>query len=1069
MSANSIPISKTKIIVPRRRSEILTRPRLLESMQSLLTNKLVLLSAPAGYGKTSLLIDLAQNVDMKVCWLALDTLDRNPQRFIAYLIASLVERFPDIGDVSKSLLSQLTSIEKDSEALLVALTNELYERVEDDYLIILDDYHLLDEGPVISSLLNRFLQLVDENCHVLISSRTLPDLDDVTLMVAREQVAGLSHAELAFIPREVQALYAQNQHQHLSDEMAREIVERTGGWITGMVLSNLSDLRVSGVDTFSYLGHQVLDQQPEHIRKFLLWTSLPEEFSTDFCEHVLAPLYASSGPQSWLPLMGWLLEKNLFVLPLGEDGRWLRYHPLFREFLQKRLKVEHPESIKLILEGMVKYYELANEWEKAYDTCKQLNNIEALTEVIEHSGTIMLQSALVTLEDWLNAIPPAIVSKRPGLISLLGTINALRGNFERSRQLLDKAVAIYRQAHNTVGITLALTRRANTLRLSGNYNESMHDVEEALRLVESDSAYQTDYAEALRLKGINYFYLGESLQAVQAFEHSLSIYSSLNETSRIPEILMDTGLAYRTIGDIESAKRAYLEALKIHKANDNRYRQAETLNNLGTLYRLIGEYELSSEAFENGLTCARQSHNKWAESALLAGLGDLYCEVEEYDAATKAFSQSEVLAEQSSGSFILNYLVFARGNMELLRGNLEGAEQILQLSKNKMLGNPSLYEHGLWNLLGGRLHLFRNNPKEAIVCFQDCKSSFIQGGRKFESTWSIIWLSAAYDRAGQHEKAKEEIKEILKSTIAPSHSLLVTLSQASPFLTYLKNESQFGPTLRTLIDKAKTLKEKLPTIRRVLRRHAQSIQIPDARLIVRAFGHPEVICRGRAVNMSDWRTQSVRDLFFYFLYKQEAVTREQVGEALWPEISDPQSLKKRFKNEIYRLRRAVGKDVIVFDDEFYRFNRTLDYEYDVEAFDTYLRSAKSTTDIDEKITWQQKAINLVRGPYLLDVDATWTSYEQARLADRYMIALEELARSYLSVNQLEKCISVCQSGIKLDQCNEVLYILSMRAYAILGDRAAIARIYQMCKSALQIELGLAPSSETDTVFMELTS
>jgi len=996
MSNRSIPISKTKIVVPHRRPEILTRPRLLERMKGLLNNKLVLLSAPAGYGKTSLLIDLAQNADMKVCWLALDTLDRNPQRFIAYLMASLVERFQDIGSISKSLLSQLKSIEKDSEALLVTLTNELYEQVDEDYLIILDDYHLLDEAPFISSLLNRFLQLVDENCHVVISSRTLPDLEDVTLMVAREQVAGLSHTELAFIPREVQALYAQNQHQHLSDEMAHEIIKRTGGWITGMVLSDLSDMRVSGVDTFSYLGHQVLDQQPEHIRKFLLWTSLPEEFSTEYCEHVLAPLYASSGPQSWLPLLGWILEKNLFVLPLGEDGRWLRYHPLFREYLQKRLREEYPEAIKSILEGMVKYYEQANEWEKAYDTCKQLRNIEALADVVEHSGIAMLQSALITLEDWLNTLPPSIVSKRPGLISLLGTINALRGNLERSRQLLDDAVAIYRQAHNTVGITLALTRRANTLRLSGNYNESMHDVEEALHLVETNSAHQTDYAEALRLKGINYFYLGESLQAVKAFEHSLSIYSSLNETSRIPEILMDTGLAYRTIGDIESAKRAYLEALKIHKVNDNRYRQAETLNNLGTLYRLIGEYELSSEAFENGLICARQSHNKWVECALLAGLGDLYCEVGEFDAATKAFSQAEVLAEQSSVSFILNYLVFARGNMELLRGNLEGTEQILKLSKHKMMNNPSLYEHGLWNLLGGRLHLFRNNLRAAIICFEDCKSSFVQGGRKFESMWSVIWLSATYDQAGQHEKARDEIQEILKSTKVPSHSLLVTLLQASPFLTYLKNESQLGPAIRTLIHKAQMQMEKLPNIRRVLRRRAQAIQIPDARLIVRAFGNPEVIFKGQAVNMSDWRTQSVRDLFFYFVHQQVAATREQIGEALWPEISDPQALKKRFKNEIYRLRRAVGKDAIVFEEEFYCFNRSLDYEYDVEAFEAHLKHAQASKGVNEKIEWYQKAMDLVRGPYLSDADETWIGYERARLLDMHMIALEELARLYLN-------------------------------------------------------------------------
>src|SRR5512134_3234083 len=237
MASKPIPISKTKIIVPYRRHELLSRPRLLESMQSLLDNKLLLLSAPAGYGKTSLLIDLAQNINMPVCWFSVDLMDRDPQRFLAYLIASLAEQFSRIGEASRPQLNRLKSIEQDAESLLVTLTNEIYEQIEEDFLLIVDDFHLLDDFPVISALVNRFLALVVENCHVLLSSRTLPNLDDVTLMVAREQVAGLNHVELAFVPREVQALYAQNYHQHLSDEAAHEFVEETGGWITGMVLS----------------------------------------------------------------------------------------------------------------------------------------------------------------------------------------------------------------------------------------------------------------------------------------------------------------------------------------------------------------------------------------------------------------------------------------------------------------------------------------------------------------------------------------------------------------------------------------------------------------------------------------------------------------------------------------------------------------------------------------------------------------------------------------------------------------------------------------------------------------
>jgi LuxR family maltose regulon positive regulatory protein len=983
MPSRSIPISKTKIIVPYRRPELLSRPRLLESMQPLLDNKLLLLSAPAGYGKTSLLIDLAHNVDMPVCWLSLDLLDRDPQRFLAYLIASLAEQFPHIGEASRPQLKRLKSIEQDAESLLVTLTNEIYDQIEDDFLLIIDDFHLLDDFPVISALVNRFLELVMENCHVLLSSRSLPNLDDVTLMVAREQVAGLSHAELAFNSREAQALYAQNHHQHLSEEAARELIDQTSGWITGMVLSNSPGMtRVSGVDTFSYLGQQVLDQQPEPVREFLMRTSLPEEFNSEFCEFVLGPFYAE--PQNWFNFMNLIFEKNLFILPLGDDGRWLRYHPLFREFLQTRLREERPHEVQPILERMVLAYEKAGEWENAYFTCKQLNVPGALAGVIERSGTAMLQTALVTLEGWINGLPPAMVRTRPGLISLRGPLLALKGNLDESNHLLGQAIAIYRKEHDNAGLALALIRHANTLRLLGEYHASINDIEEALRLAESDLSLQPLYAEALRLKGLNLHRLGQSRIAIQELQHALSLYIELKEAGSIPLLLGETAMVHATIGDVESAKTLYQEALKIWRSEKNLHSQAETLNNLAVLHHQLGEYEFASEAYEDGLACARNSHNQRAESLLLAGLGDLYSEIEDFEAALQAYEQAGVIAGGLSGFFISNYLVLARVNLALLQEDAQTASQLLSSFRKKLETNPSMYERGLWALLQGRNHLFKHEPKKAVSLLRESKECLIQGGREAESQWCMVWLMAAYEQAGQLENARAEFRELLALSNKPSHAVLITLHQASLYLKALQNDVQIGKSLGGLLDKSRRLSHRILSVRRTLRRHAQFIQMPAARLVMRSFGRAEVSVNGRIIAMSDWKTKSVRDLFFYFLFREDAVTKEQIGEALWRELTDPQALKSRFKDEIYRLRRAVGKNVIVFDEVYYRFNRTLDYEYDVEAFESYLTRARNATDITKRIECYQKAVDFVQGPYLNEVDASWVVEERQRLGQMYM-------------------------------------------------------------------------------------
>ena len=219
--------------------------------------------------------------------------------------------------------------------------------------------------------------------------------------------------------------------------------------------------------------------------------------------------------------------------------------------------------------------------------------------------------------------------------------------------------------------------------------------------------------------------------------------------------------------------------------------------------------------------------------------------------------------------------------------------------------------------------------------------------------------------------------------------------------------------------------------------------------------------------MSDWRTQSVRDLFLYFLNCQDAVTKEQVGAALWPEIPNVQMLKARFKNEIYRLRRAVGRDAIVFEDEYYRFNHQMDYEYDVEAFDSHIARAHKTANVNTRIEHLQKAVELVHGPYLADVDAEWAVPERERLWQVYGSALEELAYLYLDTSQLQSCLITCQLALKRDRFHEAIYQIEMRAHAVLGDRSAVARRYQACRVAME-DLGIPPSPETERIYRELT-
>ncbi|TFG49918.1 MAG: hypothetical protein E4H33_01265, partial [Anaerolineales bacterium] len=285
----SYSLLRTKIILPRRHKDLLSRHRLLNMLDDMLEYRLTLIAAPAGYGKTSLLVDLAARVEYPVCWLSIDPLDQDLLRFMQYFVAAIRQQFPEFGGPSSSLLSNLGAGDLDLQQVLRTIINDLYDHVEEHFALVLDDFHLIDSSPAINQFINRFVQEMDENCHLVILTRSLLSLPDLPLMVGRSQVKGLSFEELAFHPEEVKELYKIKYQQEISDQDAEKAAGESEGWITGLLLSaeslqdGISDhgraARAAGIDLYDYLARQVLDQQPPEMQDFLLRTSLLEEFN----------------------------------------------------------------------------------------------------------------------------------------------------------------------------------------------------------------------------------------------------------------------------------------------------------------------------------------------------------------------------------------------------------------------------------------------------------------------------------------------------------------------------------------------------------------------------------------------------------------------------------------------------------------------------------------------------------------------------------------------------------------------------------------------------------------------
>lgn len=1067
-----VPVSKTKIIPPRRRSELLARRRLLSSLFDALDNKLVLVSAPAGYGKTSLLIDAARESEFKCCWLSLDELDRDPQRFLAYLVASITERFPGVGGQTAAVMSRVDSFEDEMERLAVTLVNETYESIHEHFVLILDDFHILEGVQPIYDFLNRFIQLVDDNCHVVVSSRTLTTLEDLPLMVAHEQVSGLSFSDLAFRVDEIQALILQNNNTHISDEDAQKLIEETEGWITGLQFSGAGFFgkdrkpeSKTGVGLFEYLGQQVVDRQKPELRELLLRTSLMGEFDAALCEAVLSPFY--EGKQDWDAFIRAIVKNNLFALPVGADGGSLRYHHLFRDYLRQRMEKERASEVRLILEHLSRAYETMGEWEKAYAVIHQLGNTQALVELIDLASFNNLQNTGRIVENWLRDLPPSILKNHPRILSVSGTLKLIKGDYQGGIIDLDCAIETFLKTEDTPQLGLALVRRSTGHRYLGDYQVSIQDANEAIKLIEDRDDLQALHAEALRIKGASLIRSGQSRSGLKCYEASLDILTRLKEQKDIPDILSDIGNVHLAMGNTFEAETTFKKVLHIWKQESNLWAQSVLLNNMGSMFHQEGQYEKAASIYEDGLLCARRSHHTRMEALISIGLGDLYTELQDFEIAESNYQHAEGLLEERSDLYLLASLHFGRANLALLREDFANAESFIRELRQLIKPEQSHSENAYLDLLQGKFFLLNSKPADAARTLESAESHFIQDGLLLELISTRVWLTSAYIAAKRKTDAVAKFRELTGGKTR--HAAIVAATQTFKWLAGLPSDPGSKKNLRDLLTQAEKLTARLPNVRRELRRQARVVEVPAAQLAIKGFGHSTVEINGKELSLSDWQTQSVRDLFFFFLSQPRPLTKEQVAEQFWRELDEPAKVRLRFKNEMYRLRRAVGNEVIRFENPVYFFNRSFNYEYDVEAFESHLARAKSSETPAAKIDFYRKAVDLVNGPYLDDIYFDWVITDRERLDQMYLAALLALAELYQKQAQLDEALAMCQRAVEYKPVHEASYRLMMQIYHRMQDRAAVMRTYQACADALRKSLHLPPSPETEALYRKLIS
>ena len=409
----------TKLYLPHRQPGFVPRPRLVDMLDGARAGGLVLVCAPAGFGKTALLGDWARRGERQVAWLSLDAGDSDPARFWRHVVAALDRARPGIAGRVAPLLGPPAP--PSFEALVTALINELAaEPVDRDVLLILDDYHLVDSAPVHDSLMF-LLEHLPQELHLVLASRADPPLALARLR-ARGQLAELRAAQLRFTSEEAAALLREAAGADLPQDALEALEARTEGWAAGLQLAALSlrgQADVAGfVATFSgshryvldYLTEEVLERQPEQMREFLLETSALERLSGELCDEV-------TGRADGQAMLEAIEAAGLFLVPLDDERGWWRYHHLFADLLRIRLQRQQPGRVAALHRAAATWHDEHGLADEAVRHALAADDpIWAARLMERHADALLFRSDGGTVQRWLAELPASLVQSRPRLL-----------------------------------------------------------------------------------------------------------------------------------------------------------------------------------------------------------------------------------------------------------------------------------------------------------------------------------------------------------------------------------------------------------------------------------------------------------------------------------------------------------------------------------------------------------------------------------------------------------------------------------------------------------------------------
>jgi LuxR family maltose regulon positive regulatory protein len=1037
-------IAQNTIHIPQV-SGVIERPRLLAQLQAASTQKLTLICAPPGYGKTTLAAQFACRSSSEVVWHTVEDRERDVPNLFHGLVSVLASCVLGIDSLVNT--TQYTPAE-----LAAIVTDCLRVNTTRDFVCIFDDTHVLAGSLPAESFLQTMVDLLPPNWHLILIGRVLPNLP-LTEMIARREVIAFGQDQLRFTPDEIHRLASETHGTSLTSTEIEQLASRLEGWPAGIVLalhplpSDLEQTMLQGgrgpEALFKALASSMLDFQPPGLRDFLLASSTLFKMTPELCTSVLE-----------LPNSAyWINEAQRRSLFLSKIAGGLVYHGLFRDFLQQQLEQNHPERFVSLHVKAARWFESNDSLDDSFDHYMAAGLVERAAAIAEQvADTFFSQGYAETLIKWRTQMGRASVFA-PRLLYNCGRIFSDRYEYDEAEIALGEAERGFHLTQHEQGIGDVQLQRAFIAFQSGQFKRAISEVAHFANPDRDTGNWQ---GRALRILGLSQLRLGEVRTAIANLEQALRIYRSSGDAYAVANLLQDVGVAYLRQGRMHDASACLQELVALRRSLGSPSTMAAALNNLGYFYHLNGNYEQSISTFKEGLRIISAVPNKRAESALLWSFGDVRRDQGAFDEAIRLYNHA--LGLVGNGEPVIRCgVIISSSTLKRWQGDMNEAVALAE----RALSLSDTYEIALHRALAqAALWAARSQLGDAAVAL-DRLDLVLEDLYEQDAHSKLVWVHALRANAalllGENKWAESAIESALKvaqegGSVQP---LVAEIAHSSLLEQYVTSSpakySILSRELKTLCGEAE--------VKRTEVYPSSSDWKKTYSLRLMTLGRERIERDGEVISPSDWRSSAAREMFFYLLFNGPE-SRERISLVFWPD-SPIKQVRSNFHTTLYRARQALGDNVISHEDGLYFIDPGPSLWCDVLKFEDLIQQARLMPPRDARTEnlWH-KASNLYHGDFLPSWDHEWVLFRRQSLFDNYIEALIGLGVCARARHNPREALTAFRRALDADPYCETAHRGIVLCYDDLGEKRQALAQFNHLRTLLREELGIEPSDET---------